>query len=147
MLRLAIGVFPLIWIATPCKTFSVLWLEEDKPALRSPHYPHEWFRAPKRWQAYVQKHNELASLSTRLEREAFQAGGTFVIENPVDRGDRSSTFFEKKVCKSRFSMSNAEVRTLAGKTNEPPLDSRADVRLHQQLPEMDDLDGCGPAVE
>lgn len=94
--RVAAGEFPLVWIATPCKSFSVLWLDNNKPKLRSRSHPHEWRQAPLRWQAYLRKHNDLASLSAKLAQTAYQAGGTFVIENPADRGDRASSLFEER---------------------------------------------------
>ena len=64
--------------------------------MRTREHPHEWRQAPARWQAYVKKHNDLTDISVRIARAAYRAGGTFVIENPIDRGDRESKWFNKR---------------------------------------------------
>lgn len=53
-------------------------------------------QAPTRWQAYLRKHNDLAAVSAELAQAAYDAGSTFVLENPVDRGDASSVHFEER---------------------------------------------------
>ncbi|KAL3906109.1 MAG: hypothetical protein SGPRY_010673 [Prymnesium sp.] len=91
----AAGEFSIVWIATPCESFSVLWMENGRPKLRLRRHPHEW-QAPMRWQAYLRKHNELVAVSAELARATYDTGGTFVIENPVDRGDTTSVHFKER---------------------------------------------------
>ena len=37
--------------------------------------------------AYIERHNELARRAAALAGAAFDAGASYVVENPVDRGD------------------------------------------------------------
>lgn len=115
--RAAAGEFSLVWIATPCKSFSVLWLGNNKPKLRTRRYPHEWRQAPLRWQAYLRKHNDLASLSAELALTAYRAGGTFVIENPADRGDRECKLFEERFADHAPLWVMPAIRHLAGQSS------------------------------
>ena len=48
---------------------------------------------PARERGYLRKHNVLVEFSARVALAAFEAGATFVIENPPDRGQPESHLF------------------------------------------------------
>lgn len=88
--------YNFVWIATPCASFSVFWLEQNRTTLRTRHSPLGAPSLPKRWRNYVNKHNRLVDASIQLARAAHSAGATFIIENPVDRGQPGSHLFEQR---------------------------------------------------
>ena len=84
--RVARGDFDVVFIATPCKSYSVA----HRPRLRSRRQPLGMASIPTEWQPYLDKHNKLAELTARLIRAAHDAHAAWALENPSDRGDRAS---------------------------------------------------------
>ncbi|KAL3893699.1 MAG: hypothetical protein SGPRY_014052 [Prymnesium sp.] len=85
--------YDLVWLGTPCSSFSVLHIGAGRPRLRSRKEPEGCTPVPARWKAYLEKHNEFVKFSAEVARAARKAGATYVFENPVDRGMRQSTHF------------------------------------------------------
>lgn len=85
--------YQLIWLGTPCASFSVLWTQPSRPVLRDRLHPAGRPGLSPAWQLYVAQQNALASFSAAVALQAWEAGATFVIENPVDRGLRQSPHF------------------------------------------------------
>jgi hypothetical protein len=84
--QVAGGDFDMVFIATPCESYSV----QHRPQLRSRRNPLGLPSAPAEWQAYLSKHNRLAQFTARLVAAADAAGAAWMVENPADRGDRES---------------------------------------------------------
>ena len=84
--RVRRGEFDMVFIATPCASYSV----GHRPQLRARRWPMGLPNAPEAWRHYIAKHNQLAGLSARLIGAAEAAGAAWAIENPADRGDASS---------------------------------------------------------
>ena len=80
------GTFTIVWIGTPCSSFSLWWLDASMRQLRSRDRPEGLPGLPARERAYLRKHNAMAEFSARVALAAFEAGATFIIENPPDRG-------------------------------------------------------------
>lgn len=85
--------YDVVWIATPCSSFSVLWQDGTQGRIRSRSSPEGVQPLPRRWRAYVRKHNEFVRLTAELAAAAHTAGTTYIIENPVDRGYVGSPHF------------------------------------------------------
>ena len=90
------GLFTVLWLAPPCSSFSVLHLGRARGRLRTREAPEGGRELVGPDLEYVRRHNELAERSATLARAAYEAGATFVVENPVDRGERRSPFFSRK---------------------------------------------------
>lgn len=86
-------LFDIVWLGTPCASFSVLKTDGAQPQLRTRSEPAGVHPMPADWAAYVAKHNALVGLSVAFARMARAVGATYVIENPADRGDDSSSLF------------------------------------------------------
>jgi hypothetical protein len=80
------GDYDFVFIATPCSSYSV----SHRPQLRSRRQAGGLHNVPPEWAQYVAKHNALASFTAELIRAAQAAGVAWALENPADRGDRSS---------------------------------------------------------
>ena len=87
------GTYAVVWIGTPCSSFSLWWLDASMRQLRSRERPGGVLGLPARERAYLRKHNALVDFSAELAMAAFMAGATFVIENPPDRGAPLSPLF------------------------------------------------------
>lgn len=87
--------YHLVWIATPCTSFTVFWLDPNRSTLRTRAAPLGTPSLPLRWRNYVRKLYKLAEISATVARAAFAAQATLVIENPVYRGDLSSPLLEE----------------------------------------------------
>ena len=87
------GKYAIVWIGTPCSSFSLWWLDASMRQLRSRERPEGLTSLPGRERAYLRKHNALVEFSAKVALAAFQAGATFVIENPPDRGKVGSHLF------------------------------------------------------
>lgn len=87
------GSYHLVWLGTPCFSFSVLHLDEGRPRLRSRREPEGCTPIPARWKAYLAKYNGFVEMSLEVATAARQVGATFVVENPVDRGTRQPPHF------------------------------------------------------
>ena len=86
-------VYEVVWIGTPCSSCSVLWLSGTERPPGSRPLP-DGVRGLPAWQRrYLELHNELIAFSEELAMAAFEAGVTFVIENPVDYGAVGTTHF------------------------------------------------------
>ena len=84
--RVQRGDFDVVFLATPCSSYSVA----HRPQLRSRRSPLGTGIAPPHWRRYIDKHNELADITARLIDAAAAAGVAWALENPADRGDRTS---------------------------------------------------------
>ena len=84
--RVRRGEFDVIFIATPCASYSVA----HRPQLRARRRPWGVAAVPEAWRRYLAKHNELARFTARLIQAADAAGCAWALENPADRGDRDS---------------------------------------------------------
>ena len=87
------GTYSIVWIGTPCSSFSLWWLDKSMWQLRSRQRPAGVAGLPPREQGYLRKHNALVEFSAEVALAAFEAGATFVIENPPDRGRPTSRLF------------------------------------------------------
>lgn len=94
--RVMDNVYDVVWIGTPCSSFSVLWQDGTRVRIRSRSSPEGVQLLPRCWKAYVQKHNEFVRFTAELATAAYQAGSTYIIENPVDRGYVGSPHFSWK---------------------------------------------------
>ena len=83
-----------VWLGPVCSSFSRLRGQgEGPPRVRSRTEPMGMSSVGPEWRAYVRKHNEFVYRSVALASAAFQAGATFVIEHPLDRGQLGSPYF------------------------------------------------------
>jgi len=87
------GTYSIVWIGTPCSSFSLWWLDKSMRQLRSRQRPAGVAGLPPRERGYLRKHNALVEFSAKVALAAFEAGATFVIENPPDRGRPTSRLF------------------------------------------------------
>ena len=87
------GKYSIVWIGTPCSSFSLWWLDASMRQLRSRERPAGLPSLPRRERAYLRKHNALVEFSAQVALAAFEVGATFVIENPPDRGQLGSPLF------------------------------------------------------
>ena len=87
------GDFDVVWLGTPCASFSILWLEGDAQPPRSRAQPDGVDGLPSWQRRYLDLHNAFVSFSKEVALATFEAGGTYVIENPVDYGYRVSPHF------------------------------------------------------
>ena len=85
--------YSIVWIGTPCSSFSLWWLDKSMRQLRSRERPMGVDGLPQRERAYLRKHNALVEFSAKVALAAYEAGITFIIENPPDRGRPSSHLF------------------------------------------------------
>ena len=85
--------YSIVWIGTPCSSFSLWWLDASMRQLRSRERPAGLPSLPRRERAYLRKHNALVEFSAQVALAAFEVGATFVIENPPDRGQLGSPLF------------------------------------------------------
>jgi len=85
--------YDVVWLGTPCSSFSVLWLDGTTTPPRTRSHPEGVHPLPPRLADYISKHNAMADFSAALAQAAFDAGCTYVIENPVDRGMVGSPHF------------------------------------------------------
>ncbi|KAL1508440.1 hypothetical protein AB1Y20_004543 [Prymnesium parvum] len=79
-------LFDVVWLGTPCESFSVLKTDGAQPQLRTRLAPAGVQPMPSAWAAYIAKHNALVGLSVAFARMARSVGATYVVENPADRG-------------------------------------------------------------
>lgn len=86
-------VYDVVWVAPPCSSFSVLHLRTGRERLRTRAEPEGVQRLSGQQREYVRPHNALAGKAAQLARAAFATGATYVVENPVDRGERGSEYF------------------------------------------------------
>ena len=82
-----------MWLGIVCSSFSVLWLKPDRPRLRSRTQPDGILPPPSGWEGYTRRHNLLVERGATLAFLVWEAGGTFIIENPPDYGWRKSPHF------------------------------------------------------
>ena len=87
------GTYDLVWIGTPCSSFSVLWIDGHTVLPRARSQPEGVHPLPPRLAGYIKKHNAMADFSAALAHAVFDAGRTYVVENPVDRGMVGSPHF------------------------------------------------------
>ena len=88
--------YSIVWIGTPCSSFSLWWLDKSMRQLRSRERPMGVDGLPQRERAYLRKHNVLVEFSAKVALAAYEAGVTFIIENPLDRGRPSSHLLAKR---------------------------------------------------
>lgn len=88
------GDYDFVWLGTPCSSFSVLWQEDGTGAPRTRQEPDGITPMPRKWQAYIDMHNTLVEFSAQVALAVHAKGGTFCIENPVDRGMPGSPHFK-----------------------------------------------------
>ncbi|KAL1496543.1 hypothetical protein AB1Y20_014149 [Prymnesium parvum] len=62
--------FEVVWLGTPCASFSVWKTDARYPVIRSRAHPQGVPDGPADWAAYVAKHNELVRLSVTFARAA-----------------------------------------------------------------------------
>ena len=84
--RIFHGDFDVVFLATPCASYSI----SHRPQLRKRKQPNGVKDIPLEWRNYLIKHNLLGELSARLIIAAHRAGVAWALENPADRGDRTS---------------------------------------------------------
>ena len=84
--RILTRQFDTVFLAPPCSSFSV----HHGGKLRSRAQPDGVLPIPEEWQAYLTKHNALASLAARLFTACHLAGIPVAAENPADRSDPDS---------------------------------------------------------
>lgn len=111
------GCYEVVWIGTPCSSFSVLHLEKGRPRLRSRQEPDGVREMPPRWKRYVGKHNEFVRFSAEVARAAWAAGATYVLENPVDRGLRGSPHYSHRLRRHVPLWLMPDIRELARETS------------------------------
>ena len=87
------GRVSVVWIGTPCASFSVLWQSGDQAPPRTRQRPDGADGLPAWQQEYVLKHNAFVEFTVELARAAYESVATYVIENPVDYGMTSSPYF------------------------------------------------------
>ena len=68
------GKYAIVWIGTPCSSFSLWWLDASMRQLRSRERPEGLTSLPGRERAYLRKHNALVEFSAKVALAAFQAG-------------------------------------------------------------------------
>ena len=90
----ASGGYDVVWIGTPCASCSVLWLDGTAKPPRTRLEPDGTSGLPAWQQDYLERHNGFISFSATLAQAAFDAGATFVVENPVDLGMRGSPYYQ-----------------------------------------------------
>lgn len=87
------GRYEVVWLGTPCGSFSRLWLSGSERPPRSRSHPDGVDGLPDWQQRYVDLHNTLVELTEELATAAYEAGCTYVVENPVDYGAHGSRYF------------------------------------------------------
>ena len=88
------GKYEVVWLGTPCASFTRLWLSGDKRPPRSRRQPDGVDGLPGWQQRYVEWHNVFVRFTEELAQAAYDAGCTYVIENPVDYGQPGSPYFD-----------------------------------------------------
>jgi hypothetical protein len=97
--RILTGEFAFVFLAPPCKSFSIAPLGQGRgnsatrPVLRTRFSPKGVSRMPAEWASYVRRHNELVESTIELVTAADQAGVAWAIENPAHRGIPGSPEF------------------------------------------------------
>ena len=90
--RVAAGEFDVVFIGTPCESFSVA----HRPRLRTASEPWGVGLMPAEWQRYMRKHNTLALFTISVARAAIATGVGVAIENPADRGVEGSPAYWRR---------------------------------------------------
>ena len=86
--------YDVVWLGPVCSSFSRLrGRGEGPPRVRSRAEPMGMSTVGPEWRAYLRKHNEFVCRTVALASAAFNAGATFVIEHPLDRGQLGSPYF------------------------------------------------------
>ena len=89
--RVQLGEFFCVFAAPPCSTFSVSRLAPDSdgpPPVRSRDHPSGLPDVDPRYAKELRIANLLIARTVAILAAGWQSGSEFVIENPVDRGDR-----------------------------------------------------------
>ena len=86
LLRIAAGEFDLVFIATPCESYSPNHTE----ALRTVGSPEGVLPLPERARGYITYHNRLAAFTAVAITTASRAGALVALENSAKRGDEAS---------------------------------------------------------
>ena len=73
-----------------CSSFSSLWTSGSGKPIRSRAEPMGITPIPLKWRAYLERANLIVVRSAALARAVFRGGGTYICENPHDKGARSS---------------------------------------------------------
>lgn len=85
--RVSSGYYGFVFLSPPCKSFSVS--HDERPLLRSTHWPRGIRPLPRAWHDYILRHNKLADFSASCILAAHDAGVPWAIENPASRSDVS----------------------------------------------------------
>ena len=109
--------YEVVWISTPCSSFSVLHLEGGKPRLRSRQEPEGVGEVPRKWRRYVRKHNGFVRFSAEAALATWRAGATYVLENPVDRGMWGSPHYSWALKEHVPLWLMPDIRRVAGQTH------------------------------
>ena len=83
------GVYAMVWVATPCRAYSVR--RGVKLYSRAGELD-----VPPNWRAFKRRADELAVFSARVIDAAHAAGVAWAIENPADRGEEGSVAYWEK---------------------------------------------------
>jgi hypothetical protein len=90
--QVRLRLWEVVWIGLPCASGTVHWTGASKRP-RERHEPDGASGLPQWLQRYVALHNVFLEFTEALGRAAFEAGATFIVENPPDYGDPSSPYF------------------------------------------------------
>lgn len=93
----------------------------------------------------MREHNELARRAAALAWAAYNAGATYVIENPVDRGAKGSPFFSARFRKHAPLWLLPEMQELANRTSPEWVSFAHSVRISRRVSEVDVPYGGGAA--
>ena len=88
--RVAGGEFDAVFMAPPCASFCLAL----QPILRSLADPLGVHTAPRKWRAYLRKHNRLVAFTADVCLAAQRAGAAWMIENPASRRSGNAFWLE-----------------------------------------------------
>ena len=93
------GMYRAVIAAPPCSTFSISRFftpadgRQGPPPVRDRNHIGGLPDVPKKHRRELREANELVTRTLAICLAAFDAGGEFILENPADRGDSTSSIF------------------------------------------------------